>query len=229
MSRDIHQDVLTSLEEDNLQYVMLVKMRFNEEGSTTYLRVNSSAISVYWDEGAGDEEYQGVGNLGKIESAEEGLVVQNYSIKLSLTGIDPAYILKAVNVEYKNQPIIIYLANLNIDNTVKGDPIVFFAGRMDTMEIRLGKEASMSITCNSRLSDWERARGGRYNHYTQEAYYAFLHAYDNIGAYTTTKVPLDHGFIYIDQVQGKEIIWGRGNGGVDNIRDIPPGGDLSER
>jgi hypothetical protein len=212
MSRDIHPDVLTSLQEDNIQYVMLVKMKFKEEGSTTYLRLNSSPISVYWDEGSGDVEYQGVGSLGRIESAEEGLAVQSYSIKLSISGIDPTYIVKAVNVQYKNQPVIIYFANLNQDNTVNGDPLVFFVGRMDTMSIDLGKEATISITANSRLSDWERPRGGRYNHYTQEAYYAFLHDYSNVGSYTSTKVPLDLGFTFVEKIQGKEVTWGRGEG-----------------
>jgi hypothetical protein len=228
MSRDIHPDVLASLEEDNLQYVMLVKMRFNEGGANTYLRLNSSAISVYWDEGSGDEEYQGVGNLGRIETAEEGLAVQSYSIRLTLSGIDPSYIVKAAEVQYKNQPIIIYLANLNVDNTVKGDPLVFFAGRMDTMDIQVGREASISVTANSRLSDWERPRGGRYNHYTQKAYYAFLHNYGTTGAYNSTKVPLDEGFVYVDQIQGKEVVWGRGEGGGgDDIRSNP--GSESER
>lgn len=224
MSRDIHPSVLSNLEEDNLRYVTLVKMRFNEEGTPTYLRLNSSPISIYWDEGSGDMEYQGAGNLGSIETAEEGLAVQSYNIKLSLTGIDPAYIVKAAQVEYKNQPIIIYLANIDTDNTVIGDPIILFAGRMDTMDIEVSKNATISVTAVSRLSDWERPRGGRYNHYSQESYYAFLHNYAPTGVIGVDEIPLDEGFAYVDQIDGKEIIWGRypggGGGTLDPIR--PP-------
>ena len=227
MSRDINATVLSNLEEDNIKYVYLVKLRFQDRESPysiSYFRVNSSPQSIYWDEaGGGDIEYKGIGNLGKIESAEEGTAVQNYTINMSVTGIDPAYIAKAVSLDYKNQPAFVYLANLDTDNTVIGGqngPILLFAGRMDTMNIKVAKEATIGITAVSRLSDWERPRGGRYNHYTQKSYYASLHDYTDNGLFNASRTPLDKGFLYADRINGMEVYWGR--------QPIPDG-DLPER
>lgn len=211
MTRGLSNALANMLEGDNSKLVILVKMFF-KDSANTILRLNSSGQSVWWDEaGAGDQEYLGVGNLGAINSAEEGTDIQSYGIQLTLSGIPTDYIQDSVNTDYKNQPVYIYLAALDTDNSVLHDgtesqgPVVLFVGHMDTMSVNLSDTATITVDVISRLRDWERPRGGKFNHHTQKAYYAFLH--DGSGLLTGF-TRLDRGFEYVDSLKDKEINWG---------------------
>ena len=63
---------------------------------------------------------------------------------------------------------------------------------MDTMPIEVGAQASIQLTVESRLVDWERPRDRRFNHPDQIAEY-----------------PDDKGLEYVAQMAEKELVWGR--------------------
>jgi len=232
MSRGLSTALANMLENNNSKLVILVKMFFKDSANTIY-RLNSSGQSVWWDEsGGGDQEYIGLGNLAAINSAEEGTDLQSYGLELTLSGIPTEYVQDAANTDYKNQPVYIYLAALDTDNSVLHDgneasgPVVLFVGRMDNMTIKFGETATISVSVISRLRDWERPRGGKFNHHTQKSYYAFLH---NGSGLLSGFDRLDRGFEYVDSLKDKEINWGgkavtftAGGGG-----SVPGGGGSS--
>ena len=214
MSRSIDPLLKENLDAGNSELAILVRMKIRASGGYDYIRLNSSPITLYWDEsGAGQEEYIGLGNYGAINVAEEGTELQSYSIDLTISGIPPEYIVDALNTEYKNLPMWIYLAPLRFNNNIayttneEDGPTLLFVGRMDTMNIALSDTATITVTAVSRLSDWERPRGGRYNHHTQKSYYAFLHEGTTVGVLTNF-ANLDRGFEYVDSLKDKDINWG---------------------
>jgi len=232
MSRILDDVLLDSLNSGNSKLVILVRMKIRSSGGYDYIRLNSSSLNIQWDEsGVGREEYLGIGNYGTINSAEEGTELQSYSIDLTISGIPPEYVVDALDLEYKNLPMWIYLApikfNHNIGYTTNEEdgPTLLFVGRMDTMNMAFSDTATITVTANSRLSDWERSRGGKYNHHTQKGYYAFLHE----GAPSdvlTNFANQDLGFEYVDSLKDREVNWGGDAAtlGQEGTGVVPSGG-----
>ena len=221
MPRVIDNIVKAVLDNDgNIPYTILIHAQFRDLDIALptfpdgIVRFNLSGTSVYWDEeGLGDMEYLGAGNLINISQIEEGTALQDYSIQVALSGIpiDSELIPAIKNAKYKNGRMIIYLAvlddqhNVIYDTEAQEGPVILFAGRMDTMSVALGKEASISITAASRLSDWERPRGGRFNSSAQNRYYDFNLLPPAHPWYQSTR---DHGFDYVESLKNKEVWWG---------------------
>lgn len=235
MSRVIDDLVKTVLDDNsNIPYTILVRAELRDSAilippwNDNILRFTMSGHSIYWDElGAGDVEYIGAGNFLQISQVEEGTDLQAYTINITLSGIPivPQLVPEIKTARYKNGRISIYLAvldsNYNIihDGVSQRGPILLFSGRMDTMQISLGKEARISVDAVSRMADWERPRGGRFNSPNQNRYYDFSLS-KNIGK-PWAQLARDRGFDYVDTIRYKEIYWGgRGPGNVP----IGPGG-----
>lgn len=106
----------------------------------------------------GGNEYQGVGHFGGISAVEEGTVLQAYAITLQLNGIPTALVATALDEHYQGRTCIVSQLYLDEGHVPIDDPVVLFRGRMDVMRIRAGDTASIELTAESRLADWERAR-----------------------------------------------------------------------
>jgi hypothetical protein len=81
---------------------------------------------------------------------------------------------------------------LNDSYALVADPVEIFKGRVNQMNIEAGETATVSLTVESRLVDWERPRVRRYNNADQQV------------AFTG-----DKGFEFVPQMVEKELIWGR--------------------
>lgn len=206
-------------DDSNIPYTVLVRAEFHDgtviaPWNDNVFRVNLAGQSVFWDElGTGDKEYIGAGELVSVSSLEEGLELQNYTLNLSISGLptDPTLIDEIKNAKYKNGSLIVYLAILDEDYSIKFDtneedgPVVLFAGRMDTMAITVGETSVIDVQTSSRLADWERPRGGRYNRQTQGRYYDLNLLPVDHPFYKATR---DRGFDYIESLQQLELQWG---------------------
>ena len=73
------------------------------------------------------------------------------------------------------------------------DPVEIFKGRVNQMNIEAGETATISLTVESRLVDWERPRVSRYNNADQQVAFSG-----------------DKGFEFVPPMVEKELIWGRG-------------------
>jgi len=167
----------------NIPLLVLVEMEFS--GGTT--RACNAGYNFVW----GGHTWIGVGNLGKIGAIQEGKDLQMYGCSLELSGIPPEMVAIALNNEYQGNPATIWFAPLDENYTILADPIIVFKGRMDTMPIELGETATIQLTIESRLVDWERPRISRYNDVDQQK----LH-------------PGDKGLEFIAQMVEKELVWG---------------------
>lgn len=152
-----------------------------------FVRVTNAAYDFNWN----GFTWTGVGNLGSIEAVKEGAELQMYGIGLRLSGIPSELVSIALGEHYQGRSAKIWLAPLTSDYQIIADPILLWSGRMDTMQIEMGDTASITVTAESRLVDWERPRIRRYNHE------------DQIGEYST-----DKGLEFVTQATEKEVVWG---------------------
>lgn len=174
--------VLTS---ENAPLLVLIQLDFV---SGTIRVCNAGYTFAY-----GGHDWLGLGQVGRISVISEGQELQMYGCTLELSGIPSAYIAEALNPDdYQGQQATIWLAPLDDDYQVLADPIITFQGRMDVMSISLGETATIQLSVESKLIDWERPRVRRYNHEDQ-----------------ISEWPLDMGLQYIPQMVEKELVWGR--------------------
>lgn len=163
--------------------VVFVEMDF----PSGFLRMNNSAQDMAWN----SLTWLGVGRVGSIDTIGEGATLEARGLRFSISGVDPANIAVALGQQYQSRSCKVWFAALNEDYSVVADPVMVFNGRMDTMDIELGRTASITVSAESRLADWDRARVRRYNSADQ--------------AITDAT---DKGFEFVPQMVEKNLRWG---------------------
>jgi len=184
MARDITSAAKTESKKlSGAKPIILVKMQFD------------SGIVTLWG-GRGDlvfnsETYLGVGDLGRFSEVEEGIEQRSYGITYEISGIPASFVSLALSEELQNRKAEFWLGFFDDDYALIVDPILMFRGRMDTMDIQIGETATISITVESRLIDWNRPRIRRYTDADQQE-----------------RFPGDLGFQFMSDASEREINWG---------------------
>jgi hypothetical protein len=168
----------------NFPAIVLVELDFADG----VVRLTNAAYTFAW----GGHDWQGIGTLGSIEAVSEGSALQMYGCALTLSGIPPEIISEAFSANYQGRSATIWLAPMTKDYAFIADPVVVFKGRMDTMDIAVGDTATITLSVESRLVDWDKPRIRRFNDEDQRFSY-----------------PNDRGFRYVDQMVQKDLKWGR--------------------
>jgi len=192
MGKIIDSTTLASIESGDMTGVLLGKFHFDP-----ILRYTNAYQSIYWDEsGGGELEYTGLGNLAGLSVLTESQELSAQTIQLSISGIPNQSITDIFSDDYIGQPCYLWYATLDKDTyAVQGGqngPVLIFAGRMDFGNIEFGDTAIITLNATSRLADWERPRGGRFNNG-----YQIRHVDAS-----------DKGFLYMEGIQNRPISWG---------------------
>ena len=182
--RQMTQAVIDALRADNVPMLALVELQFKKQT----VRCCNAGYSFEY----GGHTWIGLGNCGGISAVSEGEQLEMYGLTLSLSGVPPELVAVALSSGYQGRPATIWLAPLDQEYRLLNDPVIVFRGRMDTMPVDIGKEATIQLTIESKLVDWERPRERRYNHADQVSEY-----------------PDDKGFEFVAQMAEKELVWGR--------------------
>ena len=156
--------------------------------------VNSSDQDIAWDyDGdSSDETFTGVGQFGSVSVINESADLKASGIQCMLSGIPTTHISNALSESYSGRTAKLYLGFLNASRVLVADPMVIFAGRIDAMDIQIGKTASVSVSIESKLVDWERARIRRYTNEDQRNLYS-----------------TDEFCEFVVQTVEKELVWGQ--------------------
>lgn len=127
MSKIIDSLVQASLDSENYTGVVLAKLYFSP-----LVRVSSSYQTIYWDEGAGEQAYVGLGNLANISILNESSDLGAQTIQLTLSGIPNDSVTDIFSNEYINQPVYIWYATLDKDTyAVEGVQVVRYLYLLD--------------------------------------------------------------------------------------------------
>jgi len=184
MTRTVTPAVAAALAGEVVPALLLIDLDF----SSGHVRVNNSAVNFNWD----GHDWLGLATLGSVDAVAEHSGLEMSGVSMVLTGIPSAMISVALGEHYQGRDCLIYLAPLNDSHVVLADPVLVFSGRIDTMEIALGDTAGITLTAESRLTDWERPRVRRYTHEDQIVEY-----------------PGDLGLEFVPQMVEKTLVWGR--------------------
>lgn len=155
--------------------------------------------------------YLGAARCGAIEDLPESSDLSMSGIRLTLTGVDPAYVSLALAEPFQGRPCTVSIAALDSNYQILPDPVVPFKGRLDMMDIDMGETATITVTVESRLTDWNRPAIRRYNHEDQTALF-----------------PTDKFFEYIPQMVEKPLLWGVPSPAVPAVPEIFSSGGAEE-
>lgn len=183
MARNLTAAAETESQGALVRPVALVKLQFDSGA----VRVWSGRGQLTWNA----ETYEGVGDLGKISPIEEGVEQKAFGVGLELSGIPAEFISIALDEDVQGRTAQVWLGFLDSNLALVVDPVLVFQGRMDTMDASLGERGAVSVTAESRLIDWERARVRRYTDADQQERFAG-----------------DKGFAFVNETVEKEIVWG---------------------
>lgn len=154
--------------------------------SSGMLRMTTAPFDIAWS----GNSYLG-NRMVKVEPVEEGADQQAHEARFTLSGILPEHVTTALGEHYQGRDAWVWWATLDEYHRPLADPVLLFKGRMDVMEIGMGRTAAITLTVQSRLADWARARVRRFNDADQQAEY-----------------PGDLFFQYQEQMVSVELLWG---------------------
>jgi hypothetical protein len=157
------------------------------------LRFTNAGHAMQWD----GYTWLGAGNLARVEPITEVASPQAAALNVQFSGIDPAYVTAILGDHYQGQPARIWIATLNDEMEIEGDPVLVFSGRMDEPVVTVGRTAEIQLALENRFADWDRPRLRMYTDADQQS----RHAGDKF-------------FEYVAAMESTSIVWGTYRGPV---------------
>ena len=180
MSRSIPAGILSALAQQSVEPFYAVELKFT-----------SGAVRMwtgYGDRTIDGETYVGTGNLLEISGIEEVADLSAKGITLRLSGVISELVSLALQEPYQGREARILFGVVGVNDYVE-----VFAGLMDVMTIQEdGTSAVIELTVESKLVSLQRPNVRRY---TSESH--------------KLRNPGDTFFDFVEQLQDKEIVWGR--------------------
>lgn len=187
MTRDLTAAVHTELASSSIIPLVVVELDF----SSGFVRVFNGVGSVTVD----GDVYSGIGELGGIEKISETTAIQANNLKLSLNGIDPTLLSKAIDEEYQGRSATVKVVLLDDDYQQIADSFVMFGGFMDNMIFTDAKDtAAITVNCENWLRTLDRSNNRRYTSEDQQERFTG-----------------DVGCEFVAGLQDQELLWGAPN------------------
>ena len=184
MSRSLTTASSNATIADVVRPVLLIALEFSD-GTVRY---TTSDRDVVYD----SNTYTATGHFASISAVEEGTELESHSITVGINGVPSANLSLAMGATYQNRTATVYLGFLDSNYALIADPFVAFKGRMNSMDVQLGETASVQLSIESRLVDWDKARIRRYTNEDQQNYFAG-----------------DKGLEFVNEMVERDLIWGR--------------------
>ena len=218
MSREITSAAQGASQAEVARPVLLAELDF----PSGFVRVNSTDRGIFFDsQGASPlNEFLGVGRLGSISTVGETSSLQARGVELALSGIPSAHISAAFE-SAQGRPGRIWIGFLDDSYALVVEPVLVFSGLIDNSSIDIGETATVTVTVESRLIAWERAKIRRYTNEDQQQRFS--------GESPTIT---DKFLEFVNQTVDKEILWGVGGDGVPrrvSTSAAPAGETVTER
>jgi len=199
MSRTLTSGMQTAVTADLVRPITLVQCAFDSGNLNLWSGIGDLTVDSV--------DYVGAGSLLSIGEITESAELSANGITVTLSGVTSPLITKARDEDYQGRELKVLLGAMDASNGVISDPVVIFSGFMDVMTINeSGETATIQVTVENRLIEFEKTRIRRYTAEDQKIDY-----------------PNDKGLEFVAEMAEKEIVWGRsqvtagggGGGGTD--------------
>lgn len=180
MTRDINSTLLDALNQPNIQPYYAIKLEFDSGTLRLWTGYGNRTVN--------SETYTGSGYFLSVSGLEEVSDLSARNITISLSGIPAQILTKALSESYQRRVATVYLGEKSVSQVVE-----VFSGKMDVMEIKdTGDTITVDLNVESKLVELERPNTRRYSEDNHKSRY-----------------PTDTFFDFINDLQDREIVWGR--------------------
>jgi hypothetical protein len=185
VSRNLTSGFLAEITSNALKPFYAIKAEFKEGDIKLWTGYGSITIN--------SEEYSGTGSFLNISKVEETSEIKATSLSIALSGVDSSVLSAAINADYQNRTLTLFLGMLDTNYSVISDVYQLFQGRMDTMTVNdAGESSAIVLSVESRLIDLEKPNEKRYTAEEQKTLFS-----------------TDKGLEFVTDLQDKEIVWGK--------------------
>jgi hypothetical protein len=209
MSRDLATDIIDALDDDVIYPFFAIELLF--DGDNT-LRLWTGLGTLTHN----SQEWVGTGTLLNISTVEEASEIAVKGATVTLSGIPSSVISLALSQPYQGRVCNLYFGMFTVDRLLQqssdyillqtGSKILLetdqtsisniFSGYMDQMNIlETPSTSTIELVVENRLIDLQRARIARFTSEYQKSLY-----------------PTDLGLDFVEDLQDKDISWGRSSG-----------------
>ena len=183
-TRDITTVVENALDDDVVYPFFAIELIFDSGPLRLWTGVGEATID--------GDTYVGTGNLLSISSIEETTELAVRGATITLSGVPSEVISLALQSAYQGRVCNIYFGM--VDGNTYSNLTQIFSGYMDEMNIEETPETStIEVKVENKLIDLERQRVRRYS-----------------SAYQKSIYPGDLGLDFVESLQDKKVVWGRG-------------------
>jgi len=166
--RDLSSANAAELDNDVIRPVVFAELRFDSPTGTLYVHDNIGPITADDWEGA-SRTWDGLGDFGSISKLEEGRDISPYKLDLVLSGIDTTIANQALNDDSVLRDVYILIGFIDLDRVMVSDPHPMWGGKVDDIQLAVGSESVIKVTCESHLAAFEKANGRLQNDSDQQA------------------------------------------------------------
>ncbi len=209
MSRDLATDIITALDDGVIYPFFAVELLFDDDNT---LRLWTGLGTLNYN----SQEWVGTGALLNISKVEEAAEIAVKGATITLSGIPSDVISLALSQPYQGRVCNLYFGMFTANKLLQqssdfillqdGQKILLqldqtsisniFSGYMDQMNIlETPQTSSIELLVENKLIDLERARTSRFTSEYQKSIY-----------------PTDLGLDFVEDLQDKDIVWGRNSG-----------------
>ena len=209
MSRDLATDIITALDDDVIYPFFAIELLF--DGDNT-LRLWTGLGTLTHN----SQDWVGTGTLLNISTVEEASEIAVKGATVTLSGIPSSVISLALSQPYQGRVCNLYFGMFTVNKLLQQSVIIFyyklaqrfylhtdqtsisniFSGYMDQMNIlETPSTSTIELVVENRLIDLQRARIARFTSEYQKSIY-----------------PTDLGLDFVEDLQDKDISWGRSSG-----------------
>ena len=209
MSRDLATDIIDALDDDVIYPFFAIELLF--DGDNT-LRLWTGLGTLTHN----SQEWVGTGTLLNISTVEEASEIAVKGATVTLSGIPSSVISLALSQPYQGRVCNLYFGMFTVNKLLQqsddyillqtGAKVLLqtdqtsisniFSGYMDQMNIlETPSTSTIELVVENRLIDLQRARIARFTSEYQKSLY-----------------PTDLGLDFVEDLQDKDISWGRSSG-----------------
>lgn len=152
MARALTSGMQAALTADNMRPFYLIEGYFDSGEIDLWTGIGNLSY--------GGKTYMGVGKILNISAFKESKTIEANGLSFTLSGLDPAIIQIALNEEYQDRPVNLYLGAFDDSWQVIASPYLHFEGRMDVMPLDEDPDAgtaTVTLNVENVLADLQKA------------------------------------------------------------------------
>jgi len=162
MPRSVNASTLTALQQDSVRLAHLVRIGFDTE---LFLTDYAHQVSYLTN------RYLPASHLLSLDDSQETQDLRVGSMTINISGVDQSYISIFLNQQYVNRRVRIWLAILDANAQIVGDPIKTFDGEITGYSLQESRDSSViNMNAASHWADFER-KNGRFTNQNSQQYY----------------------------------------------------------